>query len=456
MNQPKLSLIAIATLSALLTGCGDADTTIIERESIVEAPADPNPGHGHDGDIVIESLGRLAVESAQSMTVSILDLDDGDVLDDFALAHEGSRLAASPDYRYAVISARDEDVIQFIDGGMWREDHVDHLHDYEQAPEYSDFSITGSRPTHIDSNDGKMAVFFDGDSEAGVPASVQVLTDQDITSENDTLASVNYTMSMHGVAKPMGDLLLSTLRRSDDESTSSFKTLPDQVGVFHLHDGEYELEQTLEHTCPDLHGAAVNHEHFVFGCSDGVLVAHAHGEEFESAKIDNIDALNGTRIGSVFGHEDSPLFFGVGRNRQTNELAMVSINPEAGTMEAIEWTSEATPHAFAASYDGEKFAVLDNQGVITKFELHTHDGELELELEGSLVISNEDLSQMPEGHNFSMAMSPNGDDLYVADPIAQHVLHINLESLTIIDDFELDVIPSGIVWLGIKESDHDH
>ena len=63
---------------------------------------------------------------------------------------------------------------------------------------------------------------------------------------------------------------------------------------------------------------------------------------------------------------------------------------------------------------------------------------------------------MPEGMSFSMSVAQNGDYVYVSDPIAQHVLQIDLESLTITGDIELDFAPSNITWLGIAESDHDH
>jgi hypothetical protein len=49
---------------------------------------------------------------------------------------------------------------------------------------------------------------------------------------------------------------------------------------------------------------------------------------------------------------------------------------------------------------------------------------------------------MPEGDSFSMTVAQNGH--YVADPIAQHVLHIDLETMTIEGDIEIDFTPSFI------------
>ncbi|MGJ8679669.1 5-methyltetrahydrofolate--homocysteine methyltransferase [Paraglaciecola sp.] len=455
MNKP-ISFVGLAVASALLNGCaGDAETTIIEKDPIVTVPVEGDE-HNHD-EFLIESMGRLAVLSAQSSSLSVIDLDDGALLDDFAVTHAGSRIMSSADHRYVAITARDMDTVDFIDGGLWREDHVEHLHDYAQAPVALSYSLSGSRPTHVGSFEGKMAVFYDGDADAGVPAGVQVVTDADITSENTDLPTVSYTMNMHGVAKAKDDILISTIRREDSESTSNAKILPDQVGVYHWHDGEYELEQTLEHACPDLHGASLNEEHFVFGCADGVLIAHAHdGEEFESDKIVNIEALEGLRIGSVYGHAESELFLGVASSRVTGEQVLVAVNPEAKSMELLEWESDNQAIAYTFNYEGNALVILDAQGVLSKFEVHEHDGELEFEFEAQLDISDEDLANMPEDHNFTMVPAQNGNHLYVADPIAKHVLNIHLEDMEIEGDIELDVVPSNLVWLGIKEADHDH
>ena len=66
---------------------------------------------------------------------------------------------------------------------------------------------------------------------------------------------------------------------------------------------------------------------------------------------------------------------------------------------------------------------------------------------------------MPEGHSFAMAASQKDDHIYVADPIAQHVLRVDIDEMSIEGDMELDVTPSKLIWLGIKEEgedEHDH
>ncbi len=141
--KTRLTLSAIAS-ALLLAGCGDAETNIVELDPI-EVPEDDHDDHDHDddhdSDYEIESEGRLVVADASSNTLTVFDLDDDSVLDTFSTTHDGSSVSASADYRFAVINSRANGLTEFLDGGLWREDHVEHLHDYEEAPSLSDFTL---------------------------------------------------------------------------------------------------------------------------------------------------------------------------------------------------------------------------------------------------------------------------------------------------------------------------
>jgi hypothetical protein len=456
-NTRKLSLLAASIGVLLLSGCGDADTTIIEKDPI-EVDDSTDDDHDHsDDEYLIDSAGRLAVLTADDNAV-IYDLDDGDELDRFSLTYASSTLSSSADYRYAVIASRSNDYVGFIDGGMWREDHGAHLHDYEQGPAMSDYEITGSRPTHIVNHDGQMAIFFDGDANSNTPASIQVATDTDISGEASVLPTLNYAVNMHGAVEPKDDYLLATVRRDDAESTSVAKILPDQVALYHLHDDEYEQELVLDVLCPDLHGGAQNETYAVFGCSDGILAAHEHDGDYEAEKIANIDVLDGLRIGTIYAHEEADTFIGIASGHEAGESILIKIAPDDSEMEALEWQPEtdASPVAYGFSYEGDMFLVLDSQGYLNILSAHDHDGETHWELEESLDISDEDLADMPDGMKFSMTVAQNGNYVYVSDPIAQHVLKIDLESIEVVSDIELGFAAVSISWLGIAEEAHNH
>jgi hypothetical protein len=100
--------------------------------------------------------------------------------------------------------------------------------------------------------------------------------------------------------------------------------------------------------------------------------------------------------------------------------------------------------------------VLDSAGYLNILNSHSHDGEAHWELVTSIDISEEDISTMPEGMSFSMTAAQNGDHVYVADPIAKHILQIDLATMTIEDDIEIGFSASAITWLGIAEEAHDH
>ncbi|MEX1221367.1 MAG: 5-methyltetrahydrofolate--homocysteine methyltransferase [Idiomarina sp.] len=455
----KFKLLCVALGGLLLTGCGDAETTIVEQDPI-EVPDDGHDhGDDHGGDHAAAS-GRLAVMDSVTNQTMIFDLEEGALLDTFSLLYEGSRLSASADYRYVVITNRNEGRVGFIDGGLWQEDHGDHAHPYNEQPMMSDYELFEEQPTHLVGYQGQLAIFYDGNAELGLPASVQVITDNDIANEATDVPTLMYSNNMHGVALARGDYLFSTIRRTDIESSSNSKTLPDQVGVYHLHDTEYELEHTLETLCPDLHGAAQNHDYVAFGCSDGVMIAHQHEADFESVKIDNIDGLNGLRVGSLYGHKDSETFIGVASAHGHGEAILVAIDPQGNNMELIDWgnTANASPLSYAFSNHGEHFLILDDQGFLNILHAHAEGDHVHWEVMSRLDITEENVADMPEGASFSMTVAQNGHYAFIADPIAQHVLTVNLEEAAIEGDMELEFVPGSLVWLGIEgeENAHEH
>lgn len=455
MFKPFHYSLLAAVLSVALTGCGDAETIIVEKEPI---PGDTGDDHDHDHEH--EAHGRLLVLNATSPEALVYDLEENTLLDSFALPYTPSAVHPSSGYRYAALVDRTGDTVGFIDGGLWQEDHGDHLHDYEEAPLLSNYILSGSRPTHVVNHDGQLAIFYDGDAGTGTPASVQVITDEDITNENATPPSLAYSVNMHGVAEPRGEHLVATVRRDDAETTSNNPVLPDQVAVYHWHDDGYEQEQVLAEPCPDLHGAAQNETYIAFGCSDGVLLAHAHDDAWEAHKVANSEDLaEGLRIGSLYGHEHSEQFIGLASAHGGSEIQWFSINPAEGEMMLIDWqpVENATPVARGFAFAGEQFVILDNQGYLTVLEPHEHDGHTHWEYSARLDITEADVANMPGDASFSMTLAQNGHTAYVADPIAQHILIVDLDQQELIGDIELNYTPASITWLGIaEEEEHTH
>lgn len=455
----KNSLMLTAIASALiLAGCGDAETNIVELDPIEVPDEDDHSDDGHDhGDYEIESGGRLVVTDTASNTLTVIELDDISILDTFTSTFEGSSISASAGYRYAVISSRANGITEFLDGGLWREDHVDHLHDYKEAPALSDFSLEGSKPTHIVAHDGQLAVFYDGDAETSMPAGVKVVTDLQIASEIDDVPSLDFTVNMHGVAEPRGDMLISSVRRDDTVSVSSNPILPDSVAVFHYHDGEYEEEQRFDGECADLHGAAQNELAVAFGCGNGVLVLNEDDEVFTSAFVENIDSLNGLRIGTLYGHEHADTFIGVASQHGSGSAILANVSPVTNSMEVIDWKPEADAHAvsYGFTHEGEYFAILDDKGYVTLLEAHAEGGDTHWEFAHKIDVASANAGSLTDEQSFSMTVSQVEDMLFVVDPVAQAIWAVDLEDESATTLLSLDFVPSGAVWLGIAEA-HDH
>lgn len=441
-----VSAIILVTLHGALTGCGGSDDTNDEHDST------------HDHGSVAASSGRLLIVDASNTETNIYDLSDSDLLASISLDSLPSAIYASAGYRYAALIERNADKVSFVNGGLWQEPHDDHFHTYSTTPTLLNLSYTGSRPTHFVPHGDQVAIFFDGDTTTGANAGVQVFNDY-MVQEGEMPLTLEFSMPMHGVAEPRGDYMLATIRRNDSDSTSSNFILPDQVGVFHLHDDEYELEQTFDIPCPDLHGAAQNENHIIFGCSDGVLLVTDSGNNTFSAQklLNSDDVAEGLRIGSVWGHGESGQFIAQASAHSSDTIQFFFIDPIEAEMELIDWqpVTNAKPVARAFTFEADKFVILDDQGYLTVIEPHLEDGRTRWDYSERMDITDADISEMPEGMKFSMALAQNDHAVYIADPIEQHVLMIDLELLLVEGEIALDYAPSMITWLGIAETHND-
>lgn len=445
MLQPKLSLAALLIGASLLSACGDSTTNIVEKDPI------PEGDHDHDS---ISAAGRLVISAKDSNILSVYDLKDGSLQDSFALANIPSDLAASPSYRYALAIQRTTDRIEFIDGGLYQEDHVDHLHDYQQAPELVSFVLNNSRPTHVTSNNSQLAVFFDGDEASGAPAAVAVLNDADITTDSNSFPVLKYSIDMHGAAQARGNYLISTVR-----DTNSGSVLPDKVAVFEQHGDHFHQELVFNELCPGLHGSAQNQHFISFGCTDGVLLIAQQGETFTASKLANTADLTATqRIGTLVGNMQAEHFVGFAGAQA------FAIHAHDSEMALIDWqaTEGASLNGYGFADKGSKFVLLDSKGYLTILNYHGHGhahagaDEVAFKLVTKMQLTTADVSTMPAGSRFELAISASDDKVYVVNPIDQTLLSIDLDKAEVIATKQLNFKPHKLVWLGIAEPTDAH
>ena len=434
--------LAVATMAALLSACGGSETNIIERQPVI---IDDDHDHDHDHDHDNEALtqGRLLISLKDQPKVSIIDINEKTLLEEFALHEAPSALYASPSYRYGYVVQRTADLVNVIDSGLSQEDHGDHKDDVISAPRIMSFYSNGSRPTHFTGNDTQSVIFYDGNAATATPASVRVYTASDIA--NNTLGTrLEYTTHMHGAAQGRGEYLIASVRDVNTEST-----LPDRVALYKADGNFFKEQEVFTENCPGLHGSAQNENQILFGCTDGVLVITQNNQTFTAEKIVNPAHFDSTqRVGNLIGAINNLEFVGIAAGQ------FFSINTSSKQITAIKWLdTETSPAPSAVAYgfakQDELFVILDNQGWLTILDSSSWSVKHRIQV----ITSN--LSALPTGSGFELALTP-GHMAYVSDPITNQIKQVTLDKATVTTSIQLGFTPHKLVWLGIAEPAGTH
>ena len=385
-------------------------------------------------DTHIETEGRLALFDQDANAVKILNLDNQEILATYPLEGSAARLYTSPEGRYAVAIQRDDNLVSFIDSGLYTEDHGDHLHDYAVDPSVLSFTLTGAKPTHYTMGEETSAIFFDGsDAES---SSVVVLTDEAIGS-GQQVASLDLESNMHGVAKLIEDTLYVTYRDASITDT----TLPAHIERYGFDGSQFSFAHRYDETCPRLHGAAYNEETLVFGCSDGVLVVNLADQEAPAKKIDNPDSLiDDGRIGYIVAHHEQQEMVGVAGNQ------IFVINPEEDSIVEIKLPEDFQGLAYGFNQDGEVFYILGRDGVLRLYDVENVWADISLEVFASL----DDNAISPV-----VALSGAEDALFISEPNSKNIIAVHLEEGEIENRFTIDFTASHITWTGLTAHDHE-
>ncbi|WP_198343138.1 hypothetical protein [Oleiphilus messinensis] len=397
-------------------------------------------------DTHIESEGRIAVYDAEAQAVKVLSLDNGQTLHSVALPGSTPRLYSSPDYRYSVVIQRDEDRVSFIDGGLYTEDHGDHLHDYAETPQLQSLFLSASKPTHYtvnESGQGNVAIiFFDGSDNA--QASISIFSDSSLNVGQE-LASMGLENRMHGVAKLIDDKVYVTYRDAAITDT----TLPAEVERYAFNDGNLQLETRYDTACPRLHGAGYNESMLAFGCSDGLLVVDLTQPELPASKRPNPAELEAdSRIGTVYGHHDVADLIG----RAGNQFFVVSPSASDDNYPLLSLAEGVSSVAQGFAKEGERFYILGDDGILRLFDPQSDWQEV-----GQLQVID---PLTAEAVAPSVVASNHNETLILLDPAKQEVVVIDTHELSVHQRFALDFSAQGLAWMGIEDheqgDDHSH
>lgn len=424
-----LRLAALCAVPLLLAACGGGGG---------------DEGHAHENS-TIDTAGRLAVTEKDAARVRIHDLDSGAAVEaTHTLDHVPSAVYASPQGRYAVLMQRLQDQVQFIDAGVWQEDHGDHLHDYKQASKPVAWKLPGVRPTHYDLQAGRQsAIFMDGLAGATPArnAGVRLISDSSIAG-GQVLASLDLGIPVHGLGEPVGDKLLAAARAADARDE-----LPTHLHLYQRSGSTYAAVRQVPTRCDGMHGSFSSGSHTVAGCSDGMLVVRHTG----AATVDDgRKVATPLRVGTIAGHARLPDHFigiateGVAPAPVTTRF--YALDAAAGTSSALVptgWDTGRVRRAHAFDRHGQRFYVLDDQGALALLQRQGNGWVAVTRVAGVV-------PAMPAAAPWP-AIAANGarDEIYVTDPQARQLVVVNAATGAVTSRRDLGYVPGGLAWLGI-------
>ena len=407
---------------------------------------DEHDDRGHDEhedeheDGHVTATGRLLVGDADESHLSVVNLMDGGVAEHaFEIAAPGARVYSSPNHRFGFALARGDgdadDRVHVFDSGVYLVEHGDH-HDLVSKPiAMLELGTSDERPVHFANSGEWTAIFHDGTGRAA-------LINEHELEESGNEYEIIYlnTGLQHGAAVPMeGDLFAVSVANPDypDKTDSS---LPIGVEIRDLHD--HVVFDGSSGDCPGLHGEAHSHEGVAFGCVGGVLYIERHDDHFDHWFVENPSEMRAeSRIGTLYGHDESHVFFGKASYRGDSGFAddgIWLIDPEESTMTlALAASDDKRSVGAAFGHEGKYLYALTYDGMLNV--LDAHDGEVVSETH---LLDSVDPDAPP---SFIIV----GEMLYLADPASEHVIEFSLEHMEIEREWEVHGAPSRLAFLGI-------
>lgn len=425
-SQHRRWLVASAAAVSLLAACGGG----VEEDD-----------HDHEN-VTIDTAGRLAVIESNAPTLRIHDLDSGAVEASHSMQSNPSAVYASAGGRYAVVMQRMQDRVQFVDGGIYQEDHGDHLHDYKQASRALNYVLSGARPTHYDMQAGvQSAVFMDGNATASPVqnAGVRVFTDESVAAGN-VVASLDLSSPMHGLAEPMGSKLLTGWSPGTD-------TLPTRLALHQRSGAAYALVREIPTACNGMHGSFTSGSSTLVGCIGGMMMV-----KHLSATTTNDGQFLATalRVGTIAGHPRLPdHFLGIateGAAPAPVTTRFYAVNGETATVSDFTpegWSTSRVRRAHGFDRSGQRFFIVDDQGTLIVAQRQGSGWANLARVPGAIPV-------MPTAAPWP-AIASNGakDEVYITDPVARQLVVINSVTGAVVTRRDLGYTPLAVAWLGI-------
>jgi hypothetical protein len=408
--------------------------------------------------------GRLIFADHEKPVVSILDLDTFQVTHRFDVSKQNPTLATIADGRYVVIKTGDDaGTVRFLDTGLIRESHGDHDDIEKSEPKLLEIALTGDRPAHVISQNGWVAVFFDGPRpwEKKVDAKAALIRLNTLADKKPHVADWTGSGAQHGIAVPLGrdQWLISVAKpayvKGDDKSVSS---RPDGFQVLQFTKAGWkpgasfnDLSST-QRSCKEFHGHAWLKNVHVFGChqridgserSDGgmLVVEREKSGAWTSRKIAYPDDRRASTIKSAEGGRYMVANYGL----KAPYDALLRVDPKAKTI--------AEADAFAVP-DGQPACQYEVAPGGKRVVNLTPDGKLRLYDIAPQWKQAAAFDAVPAFDCQYGATTPTptlaiiGDSAFISDPINRRIREYYLNTMKQGPDAPIDGMPANIAGGG--------
>jgi hypothetical protein len=405
------------------------------------------------------SRGRLVFADHEKAKVSVLDLDSGEVTHTFEVPRANPVLATTEDGRYAVIKTGDDaGTVRFLDTGLTYESHGDHIDIEKGEVRLLDFALTGDKPAHVVSDNGWVAVFFDGHrpwERTSEPRVVFIKLDTLGKAEPAT-RTWKSPAPQHGIAFALGkdEWLVSTHNEAyakGDQKASS------RSNGFRIVEGEdwktvasFDDLSDPQKSCKEFHGHAELGNIHVFGCAQGpddnakaggVLVVGTANGQWTARRVAYPD---NRRSSTIKAREGGQYLIGNYGNKGPYD-ALIRIDPKAAALKAADVFQVPDGQAvcqFEVASNGKRVANLTADG-----KLRIYDSAPEWKQIAQFdAVPAFDCAFGAKTPTSSLAIV--GESAFVSDPVSRRIREYSLGSLQQGLDLPVDGMPANLASSG--------
>ena len=370
---------------------------------------------------------RAFVADHANGKITVIDALTGKIIANYGV--EGpARFKANEKGSVLYVSQGAQNRVDVIDTGVTVTSHGDHADVSLKAPRMTTASVLGPKPSHINMDGARLAVFFDGDGQAVLQSETALLK-----AGKPQTAMIKTAAPHHGLAVPLGEFVAVSSPHPTDA-----KELP--VGIALLDKASKTIAQST--ACPRLHGEARSGATSAFGCADGILLLKMtkNGGTFE--KVGYPSTLpTGRMVRNMAGGASVKSFFG-----DFGPDGMVIIDPVAKAFNFVQLPSKRM-HFARDVVSGDFGYVMTEEGNLHKINALT--GKIEMSVSVTGTYAMEGGSSVPRPR-----VSASGDRVVVTDPAKSLVHIIDAVKMQTVQKVSVPGAPFDVVVVGATGGDH--